>query len=266
MFRLHSLNVLIAGKGELIPLIRSSKLLNNLYVTSEEDVEGAESIRFNTFKELAIKCKSLQIDIVIVENEMWILQGIADVLRKNFVNCIAPVSRWAEITISNKQAKELLDKYNVANPSVLSFPNCFPVNLRADKICMTANSMKELIKFRQELNTYPDEIIKTAFLEECIEGMKVSLTSLFDGRNLISFPVQDLTDTQQLKLDEYSRKLEYMFNSEKAEFIGFISSELIWSGNEWYNQGFGLKFPKPDIDILYILVSAIYQKLNEIKI
>ena len=59
-----------------------------------------------------------------------------------------------------------------------------------------------------------------------------------------------------------------MLKTEKADFVGFINSEVIIFDNIIYNIGFNFDFSKPnsEIDFLYILNSAIYQKLNEIEI
>ena len=110
---MQTLNVLIAGEGKLIPLLKKSKFLKKLYATTE--VEGAVNIKFNTFNELAKKCKSLQIDIVLVENEKWILQGIADVLRKNFVNCIAPNALFAEKLIDSIASRKFLENSELSH-------------------------------------------------------------------------------------------------------------------------------------------------------
>ena len=64
-----------------------------------------------------------------------------------------------------------------------------------------------------------------------------------------------------------------MLIEEKADFIGFINSELIEEDGILYNTGFSFEFRMPEIidqtsvsrDILYICLSAIYQKLNEIE-
>ena len=111
---MQSLNILIAGKGKFIPLILKSKFLNKLFITTDKNIEGAISIKFNTFRELAQKCKALKVDIVIVENERWILQGIADVLRKNMINCLALTVSADKLILSNDFTRNLLNKYNIA--------------------------------------------------------------------------------------------------------------------------------------------------------
>ena len=53
---LQTLNILIAGDGKLLQLIKNSKFLKKLYSTL--DLDGAVHIKFNTFAELAKKCRA----------------------------------------------------------------------------------------------------------------------------------------------------------------------------------------------------------------
>lgn len=209
---LQTLNVLIVGDGELLPLVQKSKFLKKLYITSE--VDGAISIRFNTFVELARKCKALQIDIVLVENEKWILQGIADVLRKNFVNCIAPNALIAERLIDSLLSRQFLLKYNINIPQKLTYPNRFPMLVRGKGFKYKANSIEEVLQIKDLINqNYSSEIASTAFLEDFIEGEVLNVTSFFDGKTLKTFS----NDNQIL---EYSKLLEK--GARKCKFYRFF--------------------------------------------
>ena len=255
---MQTLNVLIVGDGELLPLVQKSKFLKKLYITSE--VDGAISIRFNTFVELARKCKALQIDVVLVENEKWILQGIADVLRKSFVNCIAPNALMAEKLTDSLMSRQFLSKYNINIPQKLTYPNKFPLLVRCKGFKYKANTLVEVLQIKELINKkYPLEIASTAFLEDFIEGEVFNVTSFFDGKTLKTFS----NDNQIL---EYSKLLEKALVQENASFIGFFNSRLIKNDNTLYNTGFGLNYAKTEFekDFLYVLYCGIYQKLNEL--
>ncbi len=255
---LQTLNVLIAGEGELLPLIKSSKFLKKLYATSE--IDGAVNIKFNTFAELAKKCKALQIDVVLVENEKWILQGIADVLRKKFVNCIAPNALMSEILTNSLSSRKFLSKYNISLPDKLKYPSTFPLFLRGKGFKFKANTLDEVLQVKNLINkTYPQEIADTTFLEEFIEGEPFSVTSFFDGKTLKTFS----KDSQIL---EYSNLLENALKQDKNDFIGFFSSKLIKFEGKIYNLGFSLNYAKTlfEKDFLFIVYCGIYQKLNEL--
>ena len=255
---LQTLNVLIAGDGELLPLVQKSKFLKKLYITSE--VDGAISIKFNTFVELARKCKALQIDVVLVENEKWILQGIADVLRKSFVNCIAPNALMAEKLTDSLVSRQFLSKYNINIPQKLTYPNKFPLLVRGKGFKYKANTLAEVLQIKEFINQkYPLEIASTTFLEDFIVGEVLNVTSFFDGKTLKTFS----NDNQIL---EYSKLLEKALVQENTNFIGFFNSRLIKNDNTLYNTGFGLNYAKTEFekDFLYILYCGIYQKLNEL--
>ena len=105
---MQSLNVLIVSstKSKYIDKIKESKYLNKLYVTSDEEIDGTVRLQFNTFKELAQKCRKLQMDIVLVEEEKWVLEGIATVMKQNFVNCFAVTADWTKLGLSHNYARK----------------------------------------------------------------------------------------------------------------------------------------------------------------
>jgi len=268
---MQSLNVLIVGQ-KYIDKIKVSKYLNKLYTTSEEEIEDVISINFNTFKELAQKCRTLQIDVVLIEEEKWILEGIANVMKQNFVNCFAVTSKWTELGLSHLFARKMLTKYGIKVPQIINLPLEFPVIVKGDGVLKKAFSMQEIISIKEKIFNSNSEISKNVFLEKYLNGEKHKITSLFDGKNLLTFPNKNIS--KEL-LEDYSNKLEKMFLEEKADFVGFINSDIIEENGILYNTGFHFGFEYPDLDwadvtipkdILYICLSAIYQKLSEIKL
>lgn len=256
------LNVLIIGdkSSKALSSIIESKYLGRLFANFE--TENATDIRFNTFRELALKCKVLKIDIVFVEDEKMILQGIVDVLRKNFVNCIGLTAFWTNLVLSNNFAREIKSKYEIKTPEKFLYPQQFPLMVKADGFEKKAYSTNEVIQIKEDLFNYSPEIAKTIFLEKFIEGNKYILTSLYDGKTLITLPNQELSTE---KINEYNDKLFKMFKSENANFIGYINSLVIFSNNQLYNIGFNFDFPKLNADIIFIFNSMIYQKLDELE-
>lgn len=261
---MQSLNILIAGSGESAALIQESKLLNKLYVTAEIEIPGAVNITYNTFEELAVKCKSLHIDIVVVDNENLLFAGIVDKLKKYRINCIGVNEKWAQIAYSGLSTKKILNRYEINNPLVLTFPKSFPLVLKVGRTNRIADSMQELIKIRQ--TEIPSEFANEIFLEEYIAGESYTYFSLFDGKNLLSLPAGELRLEQKNALEDYHNKLATLLVAEKADFVGFFNTKLVWANSKWYVIDFSLGLPDeiPDKDILYILINAIYQKLNEI--
>lgn len=262
---MQSINVLIIGESKLLSFIKFSKFLDKLYIAN--DGGNDFDLSFVTFKELAQKCKSLKIDLVIIEDEKYIMQGIVDVLKNNLINCIAPNSKWTDVVISKISSKNIINRYNILTPLTLTYPQNFPLIVKYNNGEKIANSIQEIVETKKQVFEQSPEIAKTIFLEEKIEGIQFELLSLFDGKNLLIFPPQDIKIENSIIL-EYKEKLQTMLVSEQFNFIGFINSKLILSNNKIYNTGFSLTIPKPDIkmDLLYIFISAVYQKLNEINL
>ena len=257
-----SLNILLIASEEskAFDLILNSKYLGKLYTNFKH--EKTVDIQFNTFQELARKCKALKIDIVLVDDEKFILQGIADVLKKNFVNCIALNAFWTQLLLSNKFSRDMMKKYGIKTPECFKYPKEFPLVIRADGFTKVVHSMPEVLAARQEIVNNSQEIAETVFLEQFVEGEEIMLTSLFDGKTLKTFPNTKLSETQ---LEVYNEKLQRMFVTENPNFIGYINSKIIVAKQNLFNIGFDLTFPIFKEDLLFVLISAIYQKLDELE-
>lgn len=257
---MQPLNVLFIGdkNSSALKFLFDSKYLNKLYTNFE--AENVVCIRFNTFKELAVKCRSLKIDVVFVEDEKFVFQGIADVLRTNYVNCIALTSNWSKLVLSESYARKMLDKYEILAPKILSYPSIYPLMVKTDGFCQKANSLAEVLQIKEFVSQNLPQVEDRVHLEEFLVGREYILNSFFDGKNLI-------THNSQLPsglVNDYNNQLKAMFIQEKANFIGYINSRVIYSNGMLYNIGFNFDFPNFGQDILYLAISAIYQKLNEI--
>ena len=263
---MHSLNVMIVGTQNtvLIDEIQNSKYLNKLYITSDEEIDGCIAVKFNTFRELAQICKALQVDIVLVNDERWVLEGITNVMKRFMINCFAITPDWTDLGLSHDYARKMLMEYDINVPPIINLPVEFPVLVKGNGILKKANSIQDIIDIRQNIANTRPEISKTVFLEKYLNGTKRTIVSLYDGKHLLTFP-EDGIDNNNLY--DYSKKLETLLNNEKANFVGFFNSEIIEEDGILYNTGFrfGFKKPQTEEDLLYICLSATYQKLNEIK-
>lgn len=265
------MNILILGTGaieqKLINLCLKSHFLDHLYTASKEPLEDIPNVEYTDFNDLCDKAKALQADIVLVADKSLIQNGIVEILRKRMLNIISVNQKWFNLESSRLVAKKLLNHYSINNPEVILAPMTFPIVLKTDKPELTkiVYTMQELVKIREDLSA------KNIFLEEFLKGDIFYILSLWDGKNLIHFnPKMELTEVQQDRLDLYKTKLCFMLSDEKANFIGFFTTKLIWAKNDWhvleYIMHINEQSPLESInkDFLYILNSAIYQKLNEI--
>lgn len=262
---MQKMNILFASKNpdDYLEYLRESKYAEKIYITSQKEYPRVTTVYFNTFQELAEKCKALKIDLVIVEEQKWILQGIGDVLKKYFINSTAADSYWTNLALSNSFAREMCTKYGINIPNIIRVPLDFPIIIKADGITEKADDLQEAVEIRKSLNDISPEISKTVFIEQFVTGEKYKVTSVYDGKNLITLPAENSNPDL---LGEYTEKLKQMFLSEKANFVGTINSDLIESNGKLYNVGFSFEFLKQNLeyDIFYILTMAIYQKLDEV--
>lgn len=259
------MNILIIGKlhNTLLNAVCESKMLDRIYTATLEPLEDIPNIEFESFEDLAYKAKALKIDIAITADKELIQAGIADELKKNLVNIFAVNKKWANLEISRLVAKELAAHYSINVPEVYKAPLSFPVIIKTDKPKETfiASSMADLVNRMETLGG------EKTFLEEYLQGEVFELTSLWDGKNILSFPLGNLTEVQQDRLELYKTKLNFMLSDEKADFMGFFTSKLLWAKNDWYLLEYKMGIDencKFYGDFLYILNSALYQKLNEI--
>lgn len=260
---MQSLNVLLLGKSSLYERIHKSKYLKKLYVTFEQEGLDAVFLQVKNKEDLIRKCKALQIDIVLVEDETLVFSGVADELKKKHVNCISLNHKWMNLVSDFRFSKSLLSKYGISTPQSLSFPQNYPLVLRIGRTCRIVQSLEEMIRIKEI--EIPEEFVKDVFLEEFLDGEKFNLTMVFDGQNLLFFPngvSNSMPDFVLLK-----EKLQEMFNKENVDFTGFLNAKLIYAKNQWYILGFNTKLNVQNFegDILFLLNAVIYQKLNELQ-
>lgn len=264
------MNILIIGTSDnelaLLQLCLKSKFLDRIYTASSTPIDGIPNIEYTDYEELARKARALNIDIALTANKTLLKNGISDELKKYGINIIGINKKWANLD-SRIVAKNLAAHYSINTPEIIKAPIAFPIILKTDLPYSTqiVQSISDLIEKKEKL------VGKKNFLEEYLQGEVYYLLSLWDGKNIISFaPTQKLTEVQQDRLDLYKTKLNFMLSDEKADFIGFLTSKLIWAKNDWYLLEY-IIYPSSETslctiekDFLYILNLAIYQKLDEL--
>lgn len=261
------MNILIIGKpfDSLINLIKKSKLLSKIYTT--EPIEGLANIEFSDLDDLVYKAKSLQIDIIINLKNDLIESGMAEIFKKNRLTLFSVNKKWLNLEKSRIAAKKLLTYYSINVPETILAPLAFPVVLKTNDDSATEfiYSMDELIEKKSKY------LNQQTYMEEYLEGEIFDLLALWDGFNIIF--LNDIPNSNEVKddrLELFKTKLHIMLSDEHADFMGFFTTRLIWSKNDWYVKEFimGINeksaINKIKTDFLYILSSAVYQKLNEI--
>ena len=266
------MNILILGTAKVeqkfIKLCLKSKFLDHIYTASKESLKNIPNIEYNSFEELVRKAKALQIDLVLVSDKELVQNGIVEYLNNYRINVISVNKKWLNLESQRLVAKQLMNYYSINNPQPIKAPIAFPLVVKSVKRKFTkiVYNMMELVEIKEN---YSNDSI---FLEEYMKGESISLLSLWDGKSLLSFPVENsLTEVQVDRLDLYKTKLNIMFSDECPDFIGFFISKLIWAKNDWHVLDYIMRVDlEVDLnnviqkDFLYILNLAIFQKLNEI--
>ena len=263
------MNILVIGNlyENLVSAIQKSKLPKKLFTASENPINEIPNVKYYSFENLAQKARALQIDIAVNTDNSFIEQNITEIFKENRINLITVNKKWLNLETSRLASKKLMNYYSVNNPALIKAPSEFPVVLKTDsnKSTELAYSMDELVNKMQSLDG------EKKYIEEYLNGETFDLLCLWDKKNLFCFNTPNpTTEVKDDRLYLLKTKLSFMFSDEKADFCGFFTIKLLWARNDWYVREFVMgineksQFDSTNKDFLYILNSAIYQKLNEI--
>jgi phosphoribosylamine--glycine ligase len=204
------LKVLLYGGGArehaLAYKIKQSPQLKKLYLCKPNDgfAELGEVLEAENFSELAVKAKSLNVDMLIVGPEDPLVDGIVDEFHKNGIACIGADKKWAMLEGSKAFAKEFMTRNNIptAGYKKINGKNqidtvlndfSYPVVIKADGLAAGkgVSIVESREKAKQLLIEFLDgkfgEASKEIVVEEFLEGEEVSLISLWDGKTLLPF-------------------------------------------------------------------------------
>lgn len=262
------MNILVIGNPspDLVKLIKKSKYTEKIYTASNRDETDFPNIEYKDFNELIKKAQALKIDIAINTDESLIIKGITKTFSNSRINLISVNSKWLKLETSRLSAKKLLEYYKINTPHRIAVPLEFPVHIKTDfpNYDIIAGSTQELVSYMEKLEG------QETFFEECVEGNSFKLYSVWDKKNIKYFYLNNsLTEVQNDRLDLLKTKLNFMFSDENADFIGIFATHLVWYKNDWHVTDFDMTATIPENclngeDFIYILNSAIYQKLGEI--
>ena len=266
------MNLLVTGNfsKNIIDLLKKSKYSDKIYTAGNASVEGLSNIVYKNFDELIRKSIDVKIDIAVNTDNDLIEKGIVEAFNSSRINLISVNKKWLNLENSRLSAKKLLEHYKINTPKTLQIPSKFPLMIKTDSPEgeYIVSSMEELLEIMEVLKN------KKTFLEELTEGEKFKIFAIWDKKNIKYFcPEETLTEVQKDRLELLETKLNFMFSDEKADFIGFFTINSVWYKNDWYVEGFeagvvpeNIFEPKneasADKDFVYILDSALYQKLG----
>ena len=287
------MRALIVGSGArehaLAWKISKSPLLEKLYLYGANDGFSylGQVIDAKDFTELVEISKAEKINLVIVGPEIPLVQGVADVFKREGIECLGANKYWANLEGSKVFAKRFMQKHRIKTAKYEIIQNektipelGYPLVLKADGlcagkgVCIVQDEIEAKAKIKEYLEGKFGEASKTIVAEEFLEGQELSLICLFDGKTLLSLaPARDfkklengdkgpntggmgaycpviLSEEQQNKLKLFEKQLQKALLKEKADFTGVIYAGLIWAKEDFYVLEFNMRFGDPETQAL----------------
>jgi phosphoribosylamine--glycine ligase len=316
----QKINVLVVGSGgrehALAWKISNSPLLNKLYLAGANDgfkPLGAE-IKFTDYDELAKISKEKNVELAVIGPEQPLSEGIADVFQKYGIKCIGANQKWARLESSKAFAKAFMQKHDIPTAAYELITNASQIDevlkkfsrppvLKADGLAAgkgvylpeSFEDAKSMLK--DFLDGKFGEASKSVVVEEFLEGVELSVISIFDGKSIKTFiPARDhkrlldknlgpntggmgaycpvkISGFHRQKLDEYLKALENALLEEEADFCGIVYSGLMLTDDAVKVLEYNMRFGDPETqplmmhlksDILEIFINAANQTLSEI--
>lgn len=311
-------NFLVLGSGArehaIADSLLKSNFLNKLFLASPNDgfAPLGEEIVFSDYENLAEISKKKGVDILVVGPEQPLCDGVTDIFKEKGIDVIGVDKKWSQLESSKYFAKRFLKKHGIKTADYLLIKGAEDIDLKrfappfvikADGLCkgkgvsLVFDEEDSYETIEAYLSGKFDEASKTVLLEEFLSGEELSLMSLWDGGNLLSFlPARDfkrlsdkpdspntggmgavcpvrLSVLQQERLNEYEQKLKTALAAENADFTGFIYSGLVWHKDDYYVFEYNVRLGDPetqailmvlDSDLGEVFIKAVEGKLNEI--
>ncbi len=165
-----------------------------------------KNLDFKTQKELIDFAISQHIGLVIIGPEAPLVDGLADVLRKNGIPVFGPSAKAARLEGSKAYMKEFTKRYDIPTAGFLQTQDyneaCtfieslnLPIVIKADGLCagkgviiaQTYEEAKNVAKEMLDGKSFGDAG-KTIVVEEFLEGFELSVFAMCDGKDFIVLP------------------------------------------------------------------------------
>lgn len=297
--------------------ISKSPMLNKLFLAQSGEFGVGEIIEFNNYQDLAKKCVKKKINLAIFGPEEPLCQGVADVFKKYKIPTIGVDKKFSKLESSKVFAKKFMEKHGIKTAEYFlvnnnNFPSPFTSQnslvVKADGLCkgkgvVVVQDEKKVGKIIEDLRKNFGKNAQKILIEEFLQGEEISLMSLWDGKEFLHLlPARDfkkidnsksasntggmgafcpvlLTKEQKKKLNAYKKQLQNAFIKEKADFVGFIYSGLIWAKKEsawdWHVLEYNVRLGDPECqailthlktDLLEVLYKASNFGLKNLKL
>jgi len=211
------MNVVIIGSGgrehALAYKLKEYSALKSLYILPGNPGTKflGENINITPSEQNKIVefCKQKNIDLVVIGPEQPLVEGLANILRENYINVFGPNKEAAQIESSKYFAKQVMKEAGVPTARYLAFTSNmlapardyiknkkYPCVIKADGLAagkgvFICNESKEA---EDALNLiFHDKVFgesgEKVLVEEFLTGEEVSIFAICDGREFVCLPV-----------------------------------------------------------------------------
>ena len=210
------MNVVIIGSGgrehALALKITESPTPNKLYILPGNPGTRflGENININPSEQSKVLefCKEKNIDLVVIGPEQPLVNGLADILRKNQINVFGPNKEAAQIESSKHFAKKVMKEADVPTARYLPFTSNmlepakeyikskkYPCVIKVDGlaagkgvfVCNDSNEAKDALNL-----VFHDKVFRESgekvLVEEFLVGDEVSVFAICDGNEFVCLP------------------------------------------------------------------------------
>ncbi len=206
------MNILIVGSGgrehAIAWKLRQSPRVEKIYIAAGNAGTAiiGENVPVDTMSEILEWISHNTIDLVIIQQDQHLADGLTDAIRKMGIAVFGPSKAAAEIEWSKSFAKQLMQKARIPTAASMVFSSpeeakiycrtqIFPLVIKADGLAqgkgviiahdlVEATAAIERISIMKEFGDAGTEIL----IEEYLEGIEFSVHTFSDGKHVAMFP------------------------------------------------------------------------------
>ncbi|ADL51364.1 phosphoribosylamine/glycine ligase [Clostridium cellulovorans 743B] len=209
----NTMDLMIIGNGgrehALAWKLAQSDKVNKIYCAPGNGGTAIENkcvnVDLNTIEEMKDFALENKVDLTIVGPEVYLVQGVVDLFKKNNLKIFGPAQAGAELEGSKSFAKDFMKKYNVKTADYQVFNNLedsiehlkkcdFPIVIKADGLAAgkgvyispTYEEAEKALRECMEEDVFKGAG-KTVVIEEFLEGVEASILTITDGKTIVPF-------------------------------------------------------------------------------
>jgi phosphoribosylamine--glycine ligase len=290
--------VLVLGKGAREHII-SINLLKSEYVSEVYVYPGNDGMVKDNIKLIDIEIftedfkyflVNNKIELVVPGDELYLVNGISDYLKKLNISCFGPSKLASKIEGSKFYSKKFMDENNIptAKYDIIDSFDFFDKNnyldyvfkedgLFSGKGVYIPNNDYEFLNLKNEFNKNNRELL----IEKRLEGQEISLMAFCNGKDVYLMPqsqdykkrndnnlgpntggmgsvapINILTNDELIIVKNHMKKVV-----EKLNYVGILYAGLMKTNSGIYFLEFNCRFGDPEAQVLLSLLNSDLYKI-----